>query len=119
MDGKVEYSSITSRTYDGKTKVWVSTRISINSFDYETGGASIAVSGKVVLKLTDGSGRRLQANVGSDVTGANQQSGFELQVKLQGGETVEVGASVNAGQSVAARALVVPGSIFAPAYGLW
>ena len=119
MDGKVEYSSITSRTYDGKTKVWVSTRIPINSFDYETGEASIAVSGKVVLKLTDGSGRKLQANVGSDVTGANQQSGFELQVKLQAEETAEIDAYVSSGNSLTVRALVSLGAIFATACRLW
>ena len=106
-------------TYDGKTKIWVSTRVPINSFDFETVGASIAVSGKVNMKLTDGSGRRIQANIGTDATGANQQSGFELQVKLQGVETVEVGAFVNSGKSVATRALVVLGAIFALAYGLW
>ena len=65
--GAAVYPSLTSVMYTEDTKVWVSTRFPIDSFDFEAPGASISVSGNAALKLADGSRRLLQGDVGDGV----------------------------------------------------
>ena len=120
-NNSIAVPSITSRTYTGsrKTKVWVSTRLPINTFDYQS-DASIAVSGKIVMKFADGSGRKLQVDVDTEVTGASQESDFELEVKLQGEELDrEVDVLMNSGNTVATKAFSLLGVAFAFTFELW
>ena len=120
-NNSIAVPSITSRTYNGsgKTKVWVSTRLPINTFDYQS-DASIAVSGNIVMKFADGSGRKLQVDVDTEVTGASQESDFELEVKLQGEELDrEVDVLMNSGNTVATKAFSLLGVAFTFTFELW
>ena len=117
VNSSVSIPSITSRTYVGKTKVWVSTRVPIDTFDYELNQASITVSGIVIMKLKDGSSRKLQANISTQVAGANEESDFVLEVKCKREEMAgEVNIFMNSGNSVATRTFTMLGLIFAFAY---
>ena len=111
--------AITSMAYNGQTKVWVSTRVPINTFDYRS-NASITVSGKVVMTLADGSGRKLQADIGREVADASQESAFELEVKLRSEEMDgEVYVLMNSGNVVPANTFVLLCMAFASAFALW
>ena len=115
----IKYPQVTSKFFLGNTKDGISTFVPINRFDYKA-GASISVFGEVIMKLAGGSRRKLRADIGTEVAGANEESAFELEVKLErekmAGEVDELMKSVN---HIATKALVMLGGIFASACVLW
>jgi len=114
VDGKPAFSSFTSIEYVSSTKVKVSTRVPLNVFTFEA-GASIAISGEVIMKLAGARGRKLQADVG-----AKEEAIFDLNVNLQPeivAEEEEV--MMNAAASAARKGFVMLGMVFASVYVMW
>ena len=98
----------------------MSTRLPLNAFDFEAPGASISVSGYVVLKLADGPDRRLEGVFGAGVPDDfPEESEFELEVKL-----MNVGVGGDAYVTSPAGALsgiVLPAlaALFTAAHSFW
>ena len=114
VDGKPAFSSITLIEYVSSTEVKVSTRVPLNVFTFEA-GASIAISGEVIMNLVGARGRKLQADVG-----AKEEAIFDLNVNLQP-EIVaeEEEAMMNAAVSAASKGSVMLGMVFASVYVMW
>ena len=116
----VKVPSITSIEYvPVKNGVLVSTFVPTNLFNYAV-DEFITISGGMVMKLDDGSSRKLRADttVGGAKFDENKKAAFELKVGLQDEMVFEDGTAVNSATDVASASkdvgmLVV---IFASAY---
>ena len=81
---KVEYSSISSVTYVPiENGVVVSTRVSSNLFTFAK-NKSITITGQIQLKLYDGERRRRQLIALTTDASFEEESSFQLNVKLGG-----------------------------------
>ena len=81
-ENQASISSITSLDFVEKTRLFVSTRVPSNVFNFDAVDTSISISGSLELALAGG--RKLTANVGGDLRVENEETAFALKVSLQG-----------------------------------
>ena len=115
----VVFPTFTSREYvTTKNGVVAFTCVPINLFDYNSWQSSIAITGKIVLKLVD-SGRKLKADIGAKFD-ASEEASFEIEVDLQREIMFEDETSMNSAASVASsKGIIAYAMVLAWTYAIW
>ena len=118
-ENRIQVPSITTRTYVPSINgVVVSTRVPSNIFDYST-GATINISGGLVMKFVEAGGSRKLVATISAKSDENKDS-FKLEVVLQREMVSEEDVLFNSATFVATKVFVVLiGMVSALAYTMW
>ena len=118
-ENRIQVPSITTRTYVPSINgVVVSTRVPSNIFDYST-GATIDISGGLVMKFVEAGGSRKLVATTSAKSDENKDS-FKLEVVLQREMVSEEEVLFNSATFVATKVFVVLiGMVSALAYTMW